>query len=217
MGPRRWSRGRRRRHQVAVDGRRASMGPRRWSRGRRTALAFVVAAGMSASMGPRQWSRGRRRQTQSSRSASMQLQWGHDDGVVEDVTASGPAAPVRPRFNGATTMESWKTMRDRSTRSPLDRASMGPRRWSRGRRGDATLYQRGPGDRFNGATTMESWKTATDGRVGAAARISFNGATTMSRGRPDRALDDRGRDDRRFNGATTVESWKTDVSPSTTD
>ena len=62
-----------------------------------------------------------------------ELQWGHDDGVVEELWR--PAADREPciRFNGATTMESWKSVADSSTSSPPDRASMGPRQWSRGR------------------------------------------------------------------------------------
>ena len=46
------------------------------------------------------------------------LQWGHDNGVVEDSDAA--TDPKRSSFNGATTMESWKTIADHSPlSSPL--------------------------------------------------------------------------------------------------
>ena len=37
------------------------------------------------------------------------LQWGHDDGVVEDLELENRTLRLM-RFNGATTMESWKTL-----------------------------------------------------------------------------------------------------------
>src|SRR5260221_473795 len=38
----------------------------------------------------------------------LPLQWGHDDDVVEDLRRGRGASLRRPRFNGATTMTSWK-------------------------------------------------------------------------------------------------------------
>ena len=91
MGPRHWSRGRRRRAVPSVGERLASMGPR----------TGVVEDGrarekhprLMASMGPRHWSRGR--------------QYRLIDRDLE----------IR-RFNGATTLESWKTAIQRRSRSP---------------------------------------------------------------------------------------------------
>ena len=87
-----------------------------------------------------------------------QLQWGHDDGVVEDVTQVGPPYELECRFNGATTKESWKA---RTVRRVVTATSW--LQWGHddgvvedvtaGRSDSASL--RG----FNGATTMESWKT----------------------------------------------------------
>ena len=37
------------------------------------------------------------------------LQWGHDNGVVEDTSEQRMSPPLHDGFNGATTMESWKT------------------------------------------------------------------------------------------------------------
>ena len=102
----------------------------------------------AASMGPRRGSRGRlvHRRCTSRRSS---LQWGHDEGVVEDATA---------------------------LRRSADSASMGPRRRSRGRR---RLRRRTvtTAESFNGATTKESWKTHASATCDRRAS-GFNGATT---------------------------------------
>ena len=112
------------------------------------------------------------------------LQWGHDDGVVEDDAAAQARRPRSSGFNGATTMESWKTLKaGPNDLLPTTEASMGPRRRSRGRRGEDELVQQrmtlqwGHDDgvvenwraeiadrgrsSFNGATTKESWKTGS--------------------------------------------------------
>src|SRR5271157_6560094 len=60
-------------------------------------------------------------------------------------------------FNGATAMEPWKRLRAEQDLRVDDHASMGPRRWSRGRAGSrvtpSTVHVG-----FNGATAMEPWK-----------------------------------------------------------
>ena len=181
MGPRQWSRGRRRRRGSLESSPTASMGPRQWSRGRPWS-AVDPRRYARASMGPRQWSRGRR-----SRDVSI--------------------AATCSRFNGATTMESWKTQAAISRRPHDSTASMGPRQWSRGRRRrqhDITRcrnaasmgprqWSRGrqeprrPGGArlasFNGATTMESWKTLVASND--ARRCASMGPRQWSRGRPD--------------------------------
>ena len=157
-----------------------------------------------ASMGPRRWSRGRVNMSRRRDRQRRRLQWGHDDGVVEEVEDAAESRRERVRcFNGATTMESWK--RRSAVRAPDEtaslqwghddgvveeacasvhhvlhdwRASMGPRRWSRGRvanaRSGAAMLQC-----FNGATTMESWKSRLDAAQHSRPYSSFNGATTM--------------------------------------
>ena len=62
------------------------------------------------------------------------------------------SSPRKPRFNGATTKESWKT---RSSRRHRIRSS-----------------------RFNGATTKESWKTLDGAHEHDCGHERFNGATT---------------------------------------
>ena len=165
-------------------------------------------------MGPRRWGRGRQSRGGKAGSARLKLQWGHDAGVVEDpqfhespgLLADASMGPRRwgrgrprvhtrrhnnrrgPSFNGATTLGSWKTPPARSSGRPRGKASMGPRRWGRGRRPDyfeiakSRIASMGPrrwgrGRRglptprrlrnnsgFNGATTLGSWKTPTQRR-----------------------------------------------------
>ena len=62
----------------------------------------------------------------------LNLQWSHDDVVVENATLDGENR-FGMNFNGATTMSSWKTRHAASDRE-ID-------------------------PHFNGATTMSSWKT----------------------------------------------------------
>ena len=137
MGPRRWSRGRAHGTESihGVPMYIASMGPRRWSRGRVECSDMTPSNSTAASMGPRQWSRGRASAIDANGCASTALQWGHDDGVVEEdcracstrrsrsklqwghddgvveeaIEQSPGTRRGRPSFNGATTMESWKT------------------------------------------------------------------------------------------------------------
>ena len=137
---------------------RASMGPRQWSRGKAFFARMNFICGSTASMGPRQWSRGRGEPNAKKVlklnplqwghdngvverpvgltpcfAASSRLQWGHDNGVVERCWCAQRAAATSTRFNGATTMESWKGISNRFSLSSLAIASMGPRRWSRGK------------------------------------------------------------------------------------
>src|SRR5208282_4744799 len=91
---------------------------------------------------------------------------------------------IQRRFNGATAMEPWKRIQRDLDHGDSYRASMGPRRWSRGRgrirgvlredpeasmgprrwsRGRARSrgVSRSSTARFNGATAMEPWKSRT--------------------------------------------------------
>ena len=179
----------------------ASMGPRRWGRGRRTrtrrgrllAMRFNGAATMGsrktnrffrgsarprlASMGPRRWGRGRR-------------------------SSCSPGRRRHPGFNGAATMGSRKTTAVSSDCSPVCRlqwgrddgvaedevrsvdregvgvASMGPRRWGRGRPTSSRMRMGLPSG-FNGAATMGSRKTSRPRHRRAPGHPSFNGAATM--------------------------------------
>ncbi len=119
---------------------------------------------------------------------TRRLQWGHGDGAVEET-------------------------RSRRRRDPIRRASMGPRRWSRGR-------ARSPGDRarrlqgrFNGATAMEPWKRLP------LLVVSFR-MLSLQWGHGDGAVEETGGllslrpKLKRFNGATAMEPWKSpDLQP----
>ncbi len=133
------------------------------------------------------------------------LQWGHGDGAVEERRRPRQPTGNEKRFNGATAMEPWKRELScakrscglsfngatamepwkRSIRGPVAvaaaQASMGPRRWSRGRGRDAVRSEPIRGG-FNGATALEPWKRPPERR--------------------------RQRTRRRFNGATAMEPWK---------
>jgi hypothetical protein len=107
--------------------------------------------------------------------------------IVED-PVSRPKIPLsKDRFNGATTLESWKTSRLADVKPPRRMLQWGH---------DVGVVEdtlmdgpvSGPLPRFNGATTLESWKTKKN---------------CLSRRRHWR-----------FNGATTLESWKTRPRPS---
>ncbi len=131
------------------------MGPRRWSRGRAD-VDRTLARLKPASMGPRRWSRGRgtpvlspaRRRSRFNGATAMEpwksrpgrlvhrrrpsLQWGHGDGAVEELSSGSLAfcpskASMGPRR--------WSRGRADRTRKHITDAlaSMGPRRWSRGR------------------------------------------------------------------------------------
>ena len=145
----------------------------------------------SASMGPRQRSRGRRCRRRRYRRSSRQLQWGHDNGVVEDSDTGSASPSIVLSFNGATTMESWKTTLGRD-RGLAVIASMGPRQWSRGRLRRRRLVSPSIYG-FNGATTMESWKTCATVEQSATGRRASMGPRRWSRGRHQ---DDRRRADR---------------------
>ena len=110
----------------------ASMGPRRWSRGK-VFIGIHCARGLWASMGPRRWSRGRWLQGSRCHPQGARLQWGHDDGVVERGGRRFTGSPCQAGFNGATTMESWKGAERARVNLRAPKASMGPRRWSRGK------------------------------------------------------------------------------------
>jgi len=112
------------------------------------------------------------------------LQWGHGDGAVEEVNDVMEGDDIPGGFNGATAMEPWKSLilvtgepmgaelqwghgdgaveepEEHLERKRAARASMGPRRWSRGRVHHAgiPLFKHRC---FNGATAMEPWKSHT--------------------------------------------------------
>ncbi len=155
-------------------------------------------------MGPRRWSRGRAPPAGAAASSVIVLQWGHGDGAVEEVddlvftTADawlqwghGDGAVEERRPVTATTSSST--------------ASMGPRRWSRGR-GPLRCPCPGSSRRFNGATAMEPWKSSWVQTVFVTVTC-FNGATAME---PWKRWLDRSeiRSIQGFNGATAMEPWK---------
>ena len=87
------------------------------------------------------------------------LQWGHDVGVVEDAMIAGRRLdPVARSLQWGHDVGVVEDSRIVSRIDDRDVASMGPRRWSRGRRGSRRCHGR-HAKRFNGATTLESWKT----------------------------------------------------------
>ena len=186
----------------------ASMGPRRWGRGRRCVPAASDGVRSAASMGPRRWGRGRRRRMarrrrgprcfngaatmgsrktgpEISRPARGQLQWGRDDGVAEDVGSTGDGRRAQPS------------------------ASMGPRRWGRGRP-RVCGHRVSPWTGFNGAATMGSRKTPE--RCAGSPRRSSASMGPRRWGRGRRRGADVGRSSRRFNGAATMGSRKTSTS-----
>ena len=207
------------------------MGPRRRSRGKRACVSFqpstierfngattkeswktcIASMGCqnprSASMGPRRRSRGKHWQTRPLATAEVELQWGHDEGVVEN-----------SRCVQGTTLRSmlqWGhdegVVENQTKYGQIKRAN----------------------DSFNGATTKESWKTKTCGLIpvchtvlqwghdegvvendGYCRRRFAMGVASMG---PRRRSRGKRRLLRRrfamaccFNGATTKESWKTD-------
>ena len=76
----------------------------------KSTTANAVATARSESL---QWGHDEGVVEDDGRSASMcggrRLQWGHDEGVVEDWWTTCHGVRVCASFNGATTMESWKT------------------------------------------------------------------------------------------------------------
>src|SRR5271157_261367 len=108
------------------------------------------------------------------------LQWGHGDGAVEEIRDFAPLGTRCPlqwgHGDGAVEENPYFARLNFSSA-----ASMGPRRWSRGRDGDRGA-RAGQPTGFNGATAMEPWKRST--------------LTTSQ----DNGV--------RFNGATAMEPWK---------
>ena len=157
IGPRRWSRGRPNYHCVQIRRSSSFNGATTLESWKTTVKPRAYELGVRASMGPRRWSRRRRSGAGQIGQVYGTLQWGHDVGVVEDYVTEDDNCPeilasMAPRrwsrgrrarhgrvsnqcksFNGATTLESWKTCIAES-----------------GRRRKHC---------FNGATTLESWKT----------------------------------------------------------
>src|SRR5208337_574197 len=117
---------------MRITQRTASMGPRRWCRGREwTHLLCPVASNRfngATAMVP--W---KRTDLDFLIPAADLLQWGHGDGAVEEVEGVIPTLPIVS-------------------------ASMGPRRWCRGRDSQPCPDCGGTGS-FNGATAMVPWKS----------------------------------------------------------
>ena len=105
------------------------------------------------------------------------LQWGHDEGVVEDDRRRRRSPALETSFNGATTKESWKT-EWRSAGSIVDRAGFNGATTKESWKTRMTERCRHEYWSFNGATTKESWKTTADVRRLSARFACFNGATT---------------------------------------
>ena len=144
---------------VRICGDDASMGPRRWGRGRRPAgWRPTWAAGFNgattlgswktptiagptptsaqiASMGPRRWGRGRPSQRASAGAYAASLQWGHDAGVVEDHVGHGAKALAYKLQWGHDAGVVEDAAEDGESGESPSAASMGPRRWGRGRLG----------------------------------------------------------------------------------
>ena len=114
-------------------------------------------------MGPRRRCRGRRARTDAPERLDCSLQWGHDEGVVEDDRMAGWRPSPRRCFNGATTKVSWKTRQALMRRLRQD-----------------TQLQWGHDE---GVVEDVAWRT----RLASAAR-RFNGATTKCRGRRARCI-----------------------------
>ena len=118
-------------------------------------------------------------------SEDRELQWGRDDGVAEDTWRPAPVCSQMLGFNGAATMGSRKTPTHGATPVTPGDASMGPRRWGRGRRRSLTAPRVSPSG-FNGAATMGSRKTmAASLRMSAADRV-------LQWGRDDGVAEDAG-------------------------
>src|SRR5208337_1809591 len=108
------------------------MGPRRWSRGRARGAprAQTTGQGFNGATAMEPWKRPPRR---DSVVQASQLQWGHGDGAVEEPHARGHNSASRTQLqwghgDGAVE-EALAALR----REHMVHASMGPRRWSRGR------------------------------------------------------------------------------------
>ena len=206
MGPRRWGRGRRKVSHLGVGHVAASMGPRRWGRGRRAPDEVLAAALVrfngAATMGSRKTSWSELRPGLG----FTWLQWGRDDGVAEDVAMLRiRLLLVQLQWGRDDGVAEDAKFGQRGFR--IASASMGPRRWGRGRLRADRQGQVGR-IRFNGAATMGSRKTRADRHRGQSAWECFNGAATMGSRKTwptsaGRTLADC------FNGAATMGSRKT--------
>jgi|SRR5208337_2912231 len=183
----------------------ASMGPRRWSRGRGDNVTVVPPDVLLL-----QWGHGdgavEEYDPQMNRRLMLRLQWGHGDGAVEELCGARANRDRGDCFNGATAMEPWKRAGHAARGAAPGLASMGPRRWSRGRGRGRPGH--GPNQsRFNGATAMEPWKSA----VVIPHRARWFG---LQWGHGDGAVEEGdvvpaiGGAGGGFNGATAMEPWK---------
>ena len=103
-------------------------------------------------------------------SRGFSLQWGHDDGVVEEDGARDAGDGYR-RFNGATTMESWKKQIGRKAASHRPRLQWGH---DEGVVEDTILLEGIPAGRgFNGATTRSRGRLRRGRRVNKASELQW--------------------------------------------
>ena len=140
----------------SLQARLASMGPRRWSLGRGGSTPLWQPPRHRSRL---QWGQGngaleerkppseRARPSSSFNGATAMEPWKSPGNVglrMAGVSSMGPRRLSRGRdrqvsdavpraVNGATAMEPWKSLPGRRTRLASRQASMGPRRWSRGR------------------------------------------------------------------------------------
>ena len=266
MGPRRWGRGRRRRSLSTSPSRRSLQ----WGHGA-GAVEDAGLAGRQLDRRSLQWGHGAGAVEDTARSTdaserrprfngatalgpwktrgrvksaieAAELQWGHGAGAVEDRQAIAGAAVTARRFNGATALGPWKTRSRRSRRAiRVMQASMGPRRWGRGRRPrpsgtrtEARGLQWGHGAgavedvraprsgsrharRFNGATALGPWKTRAAAPAEARDAAGFNGATALGPWKTRLPAAMSRHRLASFNGATALGPWKTSSSAGTSE
>ena len=145
------------------------------------------------------------------RSSVTELQWGHDEGVVEGVDQHVDRSAGRPGFNGATTKVSWKA-------ASLSVPVAGRCRMLQWGHDEGVVEGRQHGDiiesrqvSFNGATTKASWKAPLEvvrGVVHPQLQWGHDEGVVEGAGHGGSSV----RPLTRFNGATTKVSWKADLS-----
>ena len=229
MGPRRWSRGRapgpptttgprtsfngatamepwksRRSAWPPSRQRPASMGPRRWSRGRGNAATprFRPRYCFNGATAMEPWKRsipaGSRSASRSFNGATAMEPWKRPE--------RNRSRRSWDRFNGATAMEPWKSVEGIVRGKRPAAASMGPRRWSRGRDGRAA------GKRPHQSASMGPRRWSRGRGAGGSEACDSGDSASMgprrwSRGRAVEPIS-RHPVRIRFNGATAMEPWK---------
>ena len=164
-------------------------------------------------------------------SHSRALQWGHGLSAVETGAVPQAGSDGGSGFNGATAFQPWKHTSPNPAKSYHERASMGPRPFSRGNEANGSVPSRGRptasmgprpfsrgnlpllGDTlaihlgFNGATAFQPWKLLFTRCRMTIANAASMGPRPFSRGN---ARDHPRCDSPRscFNGATAFQPWK---------